>query len=98
MAFKKNKAWQDFLRETDTLENLIGLLWFVVSSAIIVWPSSLPDWQWPRALAMIILNGGALGLIINKILTMHARSILFTRRIFILLALISCGVAFLCRL
>ncbi|MDR2429156.1 MAG: HDIG domain-containing protein [Candidatus Margulisbacteria bacterium] len=91
MAFKKNKVWQDFLRKTDAIENLIGLLWFVVSSAIIVWPSSLLDWQWPRALAMIMLNGGALGLIINKILTMHARSIIFTRRIFILLALISCA-------
>ncbi|MDR1452909.1 MAG: HDIG domain-containing protein [Candidatus Margulisbacteria bacterium] len=90
MAFKKNKVWQDFLRETDTVENLIGLLWFVISSAILVWPV-LADWQWPRALALTILNGAALGLIVNKILTMHARSIVFTRRIFILLALISCA-------
>ncbi|GBR73771.1 putative metal dependent phosphohydrolase [Candidatus Termititenax aidoneus] len=91
MAFKKGKDWRTFLRETDTLENLIGLLWFAVSSALIIWPSSL-DWHWSSALALTLLNGAALAMIVNKILTMHARSIVFTRRIFILLALISCGV------
>ncbi|GBR75744.1 putative metal dependent phosphohydrolase [Candidatus Termititenax persephonae] len=88
MVFKKNKLdWAEFLKRTGLIEFSIAAAWFVLSSLIIVVPS-----DWRRALALLVLNGAGLGLIINKILTMHARSIFFTKRIFLLLALISCSV------